>query len=418
MFWPINKRYLRFLKKAAESLGDTPTLILVISILLSISGLITLFSASLLDPHPFFQRPFGRQLLWAIISALITTGIYYLPIRAVFTSSYILYGLGIILLMVPALIGSQIGGTTRWIGLGPFGIQPSEIMKIFVVLAIARYLATTKQSILEFKTLIPPLLFALIPMGIVLKQPDLGTSIIYFGLLFPLLYWAGARLFHLFIILAPVMSIVTAFNFYTYFLWITIVITVLYVTREKLRVSIVVFLINVILGSSTSLIWNNLKPYQQQRLLTLFNIDADPRGAGYQIIQSKIAIGSGGLFGKGLGNGTQTHLKFLPAGHTDFIFSVVGEEYGFVGTVIILILFFGLFLLCFYTAFRLKDRFSSLVIVGAVSILFFHVVINVAMTIGLMPVTGLPLPFFSYGGSFLLSCYLLIGLILNIATGR
>lgn len=399
-------------------MADTHVIILVITALLTLMGLVTLFSASLTDTHPFFQRPFGRQLLWIIVSAGIAALVYYLPLRIFFTSAYFLYGIGLILLLVPYLSGANIAGTSRWIGIGSLGIQPSEFMKVLVMLAVARFLATTELSPLDFKVLLIPLLLALTPMAVVLKQPDLGTSIVYFGLLFPMLYWAGVRLFHLFIILAPVLSIVTAFNFYSYFIWIVIVIGVLYLTREKLWVSITVFTLNLILGSATPFIWNNLKPYQQQRLLTLFNIDTDPRGAGYQVIQSKIAIGSGGFWGKGLGNGTQTHLKFLPAGHTDFIFSVVGEEFGFIGVTLVLLLFFSLILLCFYTAYRQKDRFSSLVVVGAAGILLIHIFVNIAMTIGLMPVTGLPLPFFSYGGSFILTCFILTGLILNIAAGK
>lgn len=411
-------RYIRTIKKITDSLSDTHTIILVIAAILCLAGLITLYSASLFDPQPFFRRPIGRQILWVLVGTGVAAIIYYLNQKIIFVSTYFLYGIGLIFLILPYFLGSRIGGTARWIGIGSFGIQPSEFMKVLVMLAIAKYLATTPYSILDFKALLFPLFFTLTPMVIVLKQPDLGTSIVYFGLLFPMLFWAGARLFHLFIIIAPVLSIVTAFNFYTYFVWIIIIIAILYLTHEKLWVSLTVFLLNLVLGSATPLIWDHLKPYQQERILTLFNVEADPQGAGYQIIQSKIAIGSGGLFGKGIGHGTQTHLKFLPEGHTDFIFSVIGEEYGFVGVVFILVLFLAFLLLCFYTAYRLKDRFCALVIVGSASIIFIHVAVNVAMTIGLMPVTGLPLPFFSYGGSFIITCFILLGLILNIAAGK
>jgi rod shape determining protein RodA len=147
----------------------------------------------------------------------------------------------------------------------------------------------------------------------------------------------------------------------------------------------------------------------------MFNVEADPQGAGYQVIQSQVAIGSGGLTGKGIGGGTQTHLKFLPEQHTDFIFSVLGEEHGFIGVVVVLLLYLLLILFSFQTAYKLKDKFSSLVVVGLTSILFFHIAINVAMIVGLMPVTGLPLPFLSYGGTFLLTCSIIISLILNMS---
>ncbi|MCK4295781.1 MAG: rod shape-determining protein RodA, partial [Candidatus Marinimicrobia bacterium] len=228
------------------------------------------------------------------------------------------------------------------------------------------------------------------------------------------LFWAGARLFHIFVILSPIISILTAFNFYTFFIWVVLLILVLYLSKEKLWVSIVLLIFNLSLGFATPVLWNKLRSYQQNRILTLFNVNADSLGAGYQIIQSKIAIGSGGLFGKGLGQGTQTHLKFLPEQHSDFIFSVIGEECGFAGVMFVLILFFVMIMVLLTSTYRLRDRFSSLVIIGIGSTLFLHVVINIAMTIGLMPVTGLPLPFLSYGGSFIITCFIFVGLVLNI----
>lgn len=189
----------------------------------------------------------------------------------------------------------------------------------------------------------------------------------------------------------------------------------LYFTQEKWVVLLVLFLVNLSLGFTTPIMWNHLRPYQQNRIKTMFNVEADPQGAGYQVIQSQVAIGSGGLWGKGFGQGTQTHLKFLPEQHTDFIFTVIGEEWGFVGVSFTLLLYLILVYLSYQTAYKLKDKYSSLVVVGLTSILLFHIVINIAMTVGLMPVTGLPLPFLSYGGTFVLTCSLIIGLILNMS---
>ena len=193
---------------------------------------------------------------------------------------------------------------------------------------------------------------------------------------------------------------------------------VFYLSKEKLWISIILSVVNLSLGFVTPFLWDKLKPYQQNRILTLFNMEADPLGAGYQVIQSQVAIGSGGMYGKGLGNGTQTHLKFLPEQHNDFIFSVIGEEYGFIGVVIVLVLFLFMILFCIQAAYRVKDKFSSLVIIGITSIILFHVIINVAMTIGLMPVTGLPLPFLSYGGSFIITCFIMVGIVLNFSIER
>lgn len=410
----ISKRFIHFI----GSLSNLNRLIMVIAALLCLIGLLSVYSASLNMEGSFFQKVFGRQMIWLVIGSLIAAAIYFLQKKLIFDSAYIIYGIGFVFLLIPYFMGASVAGTARWIPIGSMGIQPSEFMKILVMLAIARFVASTSYSNLDFKFVLIPAMFSLIPMFVVLKQPDLGTSIIYFGLLFPMLYWSGARIFHLFIIIAPVISVITAFNFYSFFVWVIVVLLILYLTKEKLWISLTVMLSNLALGLATPVLWNSLKPYQQQRISTLFNIDADPQGAGYQVIQSKIAIGSGGLFGKGIAHGTQTHLKFLPEQHTDFIFSVIGEEYGFVGVVVVLLLFLAFLTLCLYIAYRQKDRFCSLCMVGVASIIGIHVMINVAMTVGLMPVTGLPLPFISYGGSFLLTCFILLGLALNVGSDK
>ncbi|HPC35512.1 MAG TPA: rod shape-determining protein RodA [Candidatus Marinimicrobia bacterium] len=411
---PISKRINNFL----NSFSNLNLAILVIVGLLCLIGMLSIYSASLNMEGSFFEKIIGRQLIWLVLSSLIAATIYFLQKKLIYDSAYILYLLGFGLLLLPYFFGKSVSGTVRWITLGSAGFQPSEFMKIMVMLAIARFIASTSYSNLDFKFVLIPTLLSLLPMAVVLKQPDLGTSIIYFGMLFPMLYWAGARLFHLFIIIAPVLSIVTAFNFYTFFIWVVIVVFVLYLTKEKLRTSLTIMLLNLSLGFTTPFLWNGLKPYQQQRILTLFNINADPQGTGYQVLQSKIAIGSGGLFGKGIARGTQTHLKFLPEQHTDFIFSVIGEEYGFIGVLVVLLLFLAFILICINIAYRQKDRFCSLCMIGIASIIGIHVIINVAMTIGLMPVTGLPLPFVSYGGSFLMTCFILVGLALNIGIDK
>jgi len=400
------------------SLSNLNRLVLVFVALLCIIGILSVYSASLNMEGSFFQKGFGRQIIWLIAGSLVAAAIFFIQKKLIFDSVYILYGIGFALLLVPYFLRSSVAGTARWIPVGSMGLQPSEFMKILVMLAIARFVASPSYSNLDFKFVLIPALFSILPMIVVLKQPDLGTSMIYFGLLFPMLYWAGARLFHLFIIIAPVVSVISAFNFYTFFVWVVVILIVLYFTKEKLWISLTVMLSNLALGFATPVLWGSLKPYQQQRIMTLFNIEADPQGAGYQVIQSKIAIGSGGLFGKGIAHGTQTHLKFLPEQHTDFIFSVIGEEYGFIGAVVVLVLFLAFILLCLYIAYRQKDRFCSLCMVGVAGIIGIHVTINVAMTVGLMPVTGLPLPFISYGGSFLLTCFILLGLALNIGSDK
>ncbi|MCK4716450.1 MAG: rod shape-determining protein RodA [Candidatus Marinimicrobia bacterium] len=401
-----------------NSVSNTNLLIFITVFLLCISGLIALYSASLHVEAPFLKKIIGKQMLWMIIGLLAILIIFFVQRKLLFDGALILYWIGIAFIIAPYFIGNSVAGANRWIVLGPFHFQPAEFMKIIVIIGIARYLSKNDLVISDFKSLIIPLLLALLPMAIVLKQPDLGTSMIYIILVFPMLIWAGARIYHLFIIIAPVISILTAFNFYSFFIWVLCLIVILYFSKEKIWLAIMLFIFNLSLGFVTPVLWNRLKPYQQNRILTLFNIEADPRGSGYQVIQSQIAVGSGGFLGKGIGNGTQTHLKFLPEQHTDFIFSVVGEEYGFIGVGSILLLFLILTVILISVAFRLRDRFSSLVVIGVASVLFLHTVINVAMTIGLMPVTGLPLPFLSYGGSFIITCFLMIGLVFNLSVDR
>lgn len=401
-----------------SSISSSNVLIAFIVLLLCVAGLLALYSASLHVDAPFFKKVVGKQLLWMILGMVSMSGIFLIQKKLLFDGAYIYYWLGIALIILPYFMSDSVTGTSRWLVLGPIHFQPSEFMKILVIITVARYLSGSDLIISDFRSLIIPLLLVLLPMGIVIKQPDLGTAVIYFFLVFPMLFWAGARPYHLFLIVAPILSIVTAFNFYSFFIWVLILILALYLGKEKIGIAVVLFVFNLSLGFLTPVLWNRLKPYQQNRIMTLFNVDIDPQGSGYQVIQSQVAIGSGGLFGKGIGNGTQTHLKFLPEQHNDFIFSVVGEEYGFAGVMLVLLLFFTLTILLINVAYRLRDRFSSLVVIGFASVFLCHVVINIGMTVGLLPVTGLPLPFLSYGGSFIISCFIMIGIVFNISLER
>ncbi|PIS27333.1 MAG: rod shape-determining protein RodA [Candidatus Marinimicrobia bacterium CG08_land_8_20_14_0_20_45_22] len=414
----METRKFNLAKDFTKTLSDNNRILIIIVGLLSLIGLLSLFSASMRIDLPFFQKVIGRQLIWMLSGILLMTLIFFLQGKLFFDTAYFIYSIGIVLVILPFFLGRASSGAYRWIGFGGLRFQPSEFMKLIVILSIAKYLCRTDLPITQFKSLVPPLMLGLLPMVIVMSQPDLGTSLVYFAVIFPMLIWAGARTFHIFILLSPILSVVTAFNFYTFFIWVILLIAVFYITREKLWISIILFVLNLSLGFMTPILWNHLKPYQQNRILTLFNIEADPQGAGYQVLQSQITIGSGGIFGKGLGKGTQTHLKFLPEQHNDFIFSVVGEEYGFIGTVIVLILFLLMIFVFINSAFRLKDRFGSLIIIGVGSMLFFHIAVNIAMTIGFMPVTGIPLPFLSYGGSFAITCFAAIGMVLNVSTEK
>jgi rod shape determining protein RodA len=297
----------------------------------------------------------------------------------------------------------------------PFTIQPSEFAKVFTVLALARYLSDNTLRMKRFTSIINPIFFAFIPTFIVMNQPDLGTSIVMMAPVLPMLYWAGAKPFYLFLILAPVLSMLTAFNSLVFTLWAIILGGVIFFSRTRMVMSLFLFFGNIFLGLLSPLMWNSLSTYQQNRILTFINPEKDPLGAAYQIIQSKTAIGSGGIFGKGWGAGTQTHLKFLPVQESDFILSVIGEEMGF--SMILLILYVVGYLITQIVkkSYNSKDRFSSLALIGIATIVLAHVFVNTAMTVGLIPVKGLPFPLISAGGSFLISTYIMIGLVLKLS---
>jgi len=251
-----------------------------------------------------------------------------------------------------------------------------------------------------------------------MKQPDLGSALVFLALILPVLHWAGLSPAILFVLLAPLASLLSAFNYYS-FLIVMILLSVTFLLCQRgLTFFLVNFIINIGVGILTPIVWNLLKEYQKNRILTFLGLVRDPHGLGYQVIQSKVAIGSGGLFGKGFLDGTQTHLRFLPEQHTDFIFCVIGEEFGFIGVFLVLALFFYLVVKGIRISTSVKSKFSSVVVFGATIIFLFQIFVNIGMTVGIMPVTGLPLPFLSYGGSSLLANLILVGLILNASRKR
>jgi rod shape determining protein RodA len=283
---------------------------------------------------------------------------------------------------------------------------------------LARFLSDRNLQVQRITTLFIAFFIALVPTIIILRQPDLGTALILLTPVIPMLYWVGVRPFYLFLLIAPVLSILTAFHSITFTLWAIALGIILYLVKPKILVGISIYFVNIFLGLLSPILWNILKPYQQKRLLTLFNPELDPLGSAYQIIQSKTAIGSGGLIGKGLGSGTQTQLKFLPVQESDFILSVIGEELGFLAILVIFIVFALFIIQIVKLSFQSNDRFSALTLMGIATIFLTQFFVNSAMTVGLIPVKGLPLPFISYGGSFLLSCYVMLALVINLGVNR
>ncbi len=396
--------FFRRLKESSSSL-------LVLAFIFTIVGLITLRSIA---QHQEGMTSFDRQITYLIPAILGLFTIVFIPKVLIHKYAYIAYGIILIAILLP-FYGAATAGTHRWIHLGFLTIQPSEFAKWITILVLARYLSDHKLQVENLTVVIIPIIMVVIPTVIVLKQPDLGTAAVLLTPLIPMLYWVGAKPYHLFLLLAPIFSVLTAFHMVSFVIWVIIMATVLYLNSSTITRGTATFFSNIFLGLLAPIIWNSLHPYQQNRILTLFNPELDPLGAAYQIIQSQTAIGSGGLLGKGWGQGTQTHLKFLPVQESDFIMSVIGEEFGFLVVMVILVLFVVFIGRIIFKAFECNDRFSGLVLVGIGSVFLAHVFVNTAMTIGLIPVKGLPLPFISYGGSFLVSCYMMLGIVLNLS---
>ncbi len=344
---------------------------------LVIVGLICLYSATSGNSQPILKTDFGKQIIWSLIGLLVFMFFLFIPLKVFSRSSYILYGISLILLVVVFFGGSS--GVHRWIVIGPFQFQPSELSKVATLLALARYFSQQRENVIGWKEFSIATCLGIIPLLLVLKEPDLGTALVFFVLLAVMVIWAGIK-----------------------WKWVVLGISGLCFG----------------LGFFAPAVWAKLEPYQQQRILIFLGMKSDPHGAAYQLIQSKVAIGSGGILGKGFLHGSQTQLRFLPEQHTDFIFSVLGEEFGFIGITIVLSLFLFLFFRMLFLAKTARDRFASFVVVGGVSILSFQCVVNVGMTVGLFPVAGLPLPFLSYGGSSFLMSMSLVGLAANVSGRR
>ncbi|MDP8205965.1 MAG: rod shape-determining protein RodA [Candidatus Electryonea clarkiae] len=382
----------------------------LVTILLISVGMVALYSASKASGGGFFER----QLIYLAIGLVFAVTLALMPDRITFAFSYIGYVFILLLLVLVLMVGT--GPTGRWIGLGTFHIQPSELGKLAVIIALARFFSDRRTDLRKFKNIFLMAQIAIIPFGLILIEPDLGTSLVIPVITGMIAYWAGFPYLALVLAVSPIAVMIASINPYALVVVIGIALVLGYFTGIRLHLAMLWGVALGIIGWLTPRLWDHLKPYQRQRLMTFVNPEADPLGSGYQIIQSKVAVGSGEFWGKGFLNGSQTHRGFLPEQHTDFIFSVIGEEFGFAGATIVLILFWILIVRLFILARKTKSPFSSLCIVGIASTISLQVVVNVGMTIGIMPVTGLPLPLLSYGGSSLLTTMAALGLATGMGT--
>lgn len=366
---------------------------------------------------------FVKQVFWMVIGfgALLLAS--RVPLRNLDNVAIPLFLFSLFLLALILVAGPKIGGARRWLVLGPIHFQPSELAKVTFILVTANFLGRSTEEGRGLLAALGSFLVMAVPMVLVLREPDLGTSLVFLAVWVGMVFWYGFPGILLLGAASAVVSSVIMFYSETvaqqawpWAVYLLLVLGILYFARLSIPSKVTLLAVNVGFGIGIPFFWDKLKGYQQERILTFFDPSRDEFGTGYQAIQSKVAIGSGGVFGTHYLKGTQKGLAFLPERHTDFIFSVIGEELGFLGAASVLVLFMVILLRGVDHAASARRPFGRFVAVGVVSYFTFHVVVNVAITTGLLPVTGLPLPLISYGGSNLVVSSLLLGLLLNVSS--
>ncbi len=356
-----------------------------------------------------------QQLIMVVIGTVILLGLSYFRYELLLKLHWFTYGITNILLVAVIFFGTTINGAKSWIYIGSFNFQPSEFAKIGLIITLAALLHYRDAS--RVSRLIPIASTVALPWLLIMAQPDLGTGLVFGAITFTMLYWANANLGWILLILSPLVS---AFLFNLALpIWLIFVVAMILIAWFTLPRGAIWALItltaNYLSGKLGDILWDLLKPYQKNRLTLFLDPEKDPLGGGYHLIQSRIAIGSGEFWGNGLFQGTQTHLNFVPEQHTDFIFSAIGDQLGFVGAIATLVVYWFICLRLVMIASKARDDFGSLIAIGVLGMIAFQTMINIGMTIGLAPITGIPLPFLSYGRSSLLSNFIAFGLVEAIA---
>lgn len=375
------------------------------------AGFISIYSATY---DAAMSEYFTKQLMYGIVGLAFMLILTFIPERWIYNLSYPAYGLSLMLLGLVLVYGKTVYGQKNWLVIGSFSFQPSELAKISAVMAVARFLSHKGRDIRAPRDLMVTLLLLIIPMGLILVE-DTGSASVFGAVIIGVLLWAGMDIFILYaLVVAPIVAVLSFFGQTWYYVGAGIFSAgALFFRRSILATAITIGLFFGA-GFGASFAYNNLlKPYQKDRVQILLNPDADPRGKGYNVIQSIMAVGSGGLFGKGFLHGTQTQLRYIPKQWTDFIFCVPTEEFGFVGGVIVLGLLGMLTIRIVDVGAAANNKFSSMVCAGIATIFFYHTSVNVGMAIGVFPVMGIPLPFISAGGTALVVNMGMIGLVLN-----
>lgn len=385
--------------------------LLVLVVGLSIFGGVMIYATQIYEQGTDWLH----QLIMTGIGFILLTIIAHSRYELLLDFHWVTYGLTNVLLVVVMIFGTTVNGAQSWINLGGFNFQPSELAKLGIIITLAACLHSQDAS--KLSSIFRVLVITALPWGLIFLQPDLGTSLVFGAITFGMLYWANADLGWILLMISPLVS---AFLFNLYVpIWVIFVGLMIIIGWFTLPWrpfwALLILTVNYIAGKLGGLLWSLLKPYQKDRLTLFLEPEKDPLGGGYHLIQSRIAIGSGEKFGHGLFNGSQTQLNFVPEQHTDFIFSAIADQFGFVGCIAILLVFW---LICFrlvWIACHAKENFGSLLAIGVLSMIAFQTIINISMTVGLAPITGIPLPFLSYGRSSLLTNFLAIGLIESVA---
>ncbi len=403
-----NKRFFHKKDKIDQKIVFSPLLVIPLALVFISSILIKSIQSE------FLESDFLNHLFTGLLGYFLAIFIAYIPIERIRKYLIPFYFCSLVSLLLIYFFGISFYGAQRWLSLGIFSFQPSEVAKLSTILILAFVLE--RKSISSIKDLILPFLIVIFPWLLIFFQPDLGTSLVLIVLTFVMLYWSQMPIEWIFILSFCIFtSIFYLVSPYLLIFWIPLMGYLAYrSTQKKIIFSILTLVLHSLVSMLTPIIWEfGLKDYQKDRLILFLDPGRDPLGGGYHLLQSKIAIGSGGLLGTGLLNGKLTNLQFIPEQHTDFIFSALGEELGFLGCVLVLFLFFILISQLIKVSKNARTNFESLIVIGITSIFLFQIIINLFMTIGLGPVTGIPLPFMSYGRTSLLINFICIGLALS-----
>jgi rod shape determining protein RodA len=392
-------------------------LLWIIPLLLVSTGLLMILSTTFnsavrADTDPFLYVK--KQSVSAVIGIICMFGFSLLNYKNLKQIAPALYVFMLVLLSVVLFVGKATLGAQRWIMLGPLSFQPSEFAKILLIISLAAFYSNNKENINIFKTMA----IVVVPFLLIFKQPDLGTSLVFIAISLGMLIWGKASSSLIILIFSPILTIIFRQNLVHWIIYLLVLWGVLYFSRIKYNELLLIMGINIAIGIAAPILWGLLKPYQQMRLLSFINPAADPKGMGYHTMQSKIAIGAGGLVGKGFMQGTQTQLQFVPIQNSDFIFSAIAEEFGFLGSIFIIMAFIMLIWRIFKVAENANDFFGSMLAAGCGAMIFFHFFVSIGMNLGVLPVVGIPLPFVSFGGSSLIVNMILIGIVQGIAMRR